>query len=70
MKKYNQKLSERRAIQVRDVMINRFGAPSHRILALGFGEDRPAEGNTSRDGRAKNRRVVMVGLKTKISVGF
>ena len=70
MKKYNQKLSERRAIQVRDVMINRFGAPSDRILALGFGEDRPAEGNTSRDGRAKNRRVVMVGLKTKMSVGF
>jgi OOP family OmpA-OmpF porin len=70
MKKYNQKLSEKRAIQVRNVMINRFGASPDRILALGFGEDRPTEENTSRDGRARNRRVVIVGLKTKISVGF
>jgi flagellar motor protein MotB len=51
-------------------MINRFGASPDRILALGFGEDRPTEENTSRDGRARNRRVVIVGLKTKISVGF
>jgi outer membrane protein OmpA-like peptidoglycan-associated protein len=69
-KEYNQRLSEKRAIQVRNVMITRLGAPPDRILTAGFGEGYPVEENTSGHGRSKNRRDVTVGFETKEAVGF
>jgi OOP family OmpA-OmpF porin len=69
-KDYNQRLSEKRAIQVRSVMISGFGAPPDRIFTEGFGEGYPGEENTSGHGRSKNRRVVTVGFETKEAVGF
>ena len=69
-KDYNQRLSEKRAIQVRNAMISQFGAPSDRILTAGFGEGLPVEDNTSGHGRAKNRRVVTVGFEAMRTAGF
>jgi outer membrane protein OmpA-like peptidoglycan-associated protein len=53
---YNQELSERRAMAVSSVMING-GVMGQRIIATGFGEQRPVASNESEDGRRRNRRV-------------
>ncbi|MFT7491571.1 MAG: OOP family OmpA-OmpF porin [Pseudohongiellaceae bacterium] len=53
---YNQKLSERRAQSVADYMISQ-GVVASAITISGRGETSPAASNTSREGRAKNRRV-------------
>ncbi len=54
---YNQKLSERRANAVRDVLVNQYGVGADRVNAVGYGETRPVADNTTADGRAVNRRV-------------
>ena len=54
---YNQKLSERRAGAVRDVLVNQFGVEADRINAVGYGEARPVADNATSEGRAVNRRV-------------
>ncbi len=54
---YNQKLSERRANAVRDVLVNQYGVGADRVNAVGYGEARPVADNTTADGRAVNRRV-------------
>lgn len=61
---YNQGLSERRANAVRDVMINRFNVRASRITARGFGESQPVTSNSTSEGRAQNRRVITVIIKT------
>jgi OOP family OmpA-OmpF porin len=52
----NRDLSQRRAIAVREVLIQ-MGVPSTHITAVGFGEDQPIADNATAEGRAKNRRV-------------
>lgn len=54
---YNQKLSERRAAAVRDVLVNQYGVEVERVNAVGYGEERPVADNATREGRAINRRV-------------
>ncbi len=54
---YNQRLSERRANAVRDVLVNQHGLDSRRIEAVGYGESRPVADNATEEGRAINRRV-------------
>ena len=54
---YNQKLSERRAGAVRDVLVNQYGVEADRVNAVGYGKDRPAADNATSEGRAINRRV-------------
>jgi len=54
---YNQKLSERRASAVREVLVSEYGVEGGRIDAVGYGETRPIADNGSADGRAINRRV-------------
>ena len=54
---YNQKLSERRAGAVRDVLVNQYGVDANRVNAVGYGEAHPVADNATRDGRAVNRRV-------------
>ncbi|MCG8413974.1 MAG: OmpA family protein [Pseudomonadales bacterium] len=61
---YNQGLSERRAAAVRQVMIDRFGISAGRITARGFGESQPVASNDTDTGRARNRRVITVIIKT------
>lgn len=54
---YNQRLSERRAQAVRDVLVNRYGVEGNRLEAIGYGESRPVADNSTDLGRAINRRV-------------
>ncbi len=61
---YNQDLSERRANAVRQVMIDRFSVSPGRITARGFGEGQPIASNATDAGRAQNRRVITVIIKT------
>ena len=55
---YNQDLSERRAKTVRDYLVNKGVAPT-RLTAEGLGELQPIADNTTAEGRAQNRRVVL-----------
>jgi OmpA-OmpF porin, OOP family len=57
---YNQKLSERRAISVREYLIKNFGIKESRIKAVGYGEEKPIADNKTEAGKQKNRRVVAV----------
>ena len=54
---YNQKLSERRAGAVREVLVNQYGVSAERVGSVGYGESRPVADNATEAGRAVNRRV-------------
>jgi OOP family OmpA-OmpF porin len=54
---YNQKLSERRANAVRDVLVNQYGVEGGRVNSVGYGESKPVADNATDAGRAVNRRV-------------
>lgn len=54
---YNQRLSERRADSVRDVMVQQYGIDGNRIRTVGYGESRPIADNSTDAGRQLNRRV-------------
>lgn len=53
---YNLSLSEKRANSVRDYLIAQ-GVAANRMEVKGYGETQPIADNSTRDGRAKNRRV-------------
>ena len=53
---YNQQLSERRAVAVRDQLVT-LGVPTSRLRAFGRGELEPRANNGSEAGRQLNRRV-------------
>jgi len=55
---YNQGLSERRAKTVADYLEAK-GVASHRLAVKGMGESNPIADNSTEEGRAKNRRVVL-----------
>jgi len=54
--KYNLKLSQDRANSVRDFLISK-GVPRDRLEAKGYGLTRPLDTNSTKEGRARNRRV-------------
>ncbi|MBD8473496.1 OmpA family protein [Pseudomonas sp. CFBP 8770] len=54
---YNQKLSERRAAAVKQVLTGQYGVESNRVQSVGYGETRPVADNATDAGRAVNRRV-------------
>ena len=54
---YNQKLSEKRASAVREVLVNQYGVEGGRVNAAGYGESQPVADNATESGRAINRRV-------------
>jgi OOP family OmpA-OmpF porin len=56
---YNQSLSERRARAVRDYLV-RGGVSGGRLTIQGFGASQPLADNSTRDGRAQNRRVELI----------
>ena len=58
-KKMNQKLSEQRAEWVADHLAS-LGVSSSRLVADGYGEERPLFANTSRRNKSRNRRVELV----------
>ncbi len=58
-REHNQRLSERRAMSVRDFLAQQ-GIAAQRAVAVGYGFDRPVADNSTREGRARNRRVDIV----------
>ncbi len=58
----NRRLGQARAEAVRD-FLHTAGIPLHRMSVISYGDSRPLADNRSREGRAKNRRVVLVVLK-------
>ena len=54
---YNQRLSERRAEAVRNVLVNEYGVQGNRVNSVGYGESRPVADNSTEEGRQINRRV-------------
>jgi outer membrane protein OmpA-like peptidoglycan-associated protein len=58
----NMRLSKQRADAVKLYLINR-GIDAARIRTSGFGPDKPIAPNTSREGRAQNRRIEFYRIK-------
>jgi outer membrane protein OmpA-like peptidoglycan-associated protein len=54
---HNLKLSQKRAEAVRDYLVNTHGIDGARLVARGYGQDKPVADNTTREGREENRRV-------------
>jgi outer membrane protein OmpA-like peptidoglycan-associated protein len=54
---YNQDLSDRRARNVRKHLVEKYFVLPERVVAQGFGEDRPIADNGNYQGRKQNRRV-------------
>lgn len=52
----NLALSRERADAVKDYLVER-GLSADRLVAVGFGSDRPVASNSTENGRAKNRRI-------------
>lgn len=64
--RYNQRLSEARAVAVKSMLTNEFGVAPNRLSTVGYGYDRPIAPNDTEEGRAMNRRVyaIITGDKT------
>ncbi|MDG2523066.1 OmpA family protein [Caulobacter segnis] len=58
---YNEKLGEARAEAVRK-FLNKSGVPLNRMASISYGSEAPVAPNDNREGRAQNRRVVVVVL--------
>jgi len=58
---YNLKLGEARAEAVRRYL-NKQGVALNRMSTISYGKSEPVESNKTKDGRAKNRRVVVIVL--------
>ncbi len=62
---YNLRLSERRALAVKDYLVKR-GVTARRLGIKAYGESRPIADNSTLAGRIQNRRVIAV-ITTKVS---
>jgi outer membrane protein OmpA-like peptidoglycan-associated protein len=58
-KEFNAKLGMERAEAVKRYLYEEHQIPLHKMNVISYGEDKPMEPNNTRDGRAKNRRVVV-----------
>jgi len=56
----NKHLSKQRADAVREYLINAQTLPADKIIALGFGPERPLASNETEAGRAQNRRIDLI----------
>ena len=56
---YNQQLGLERAETVKRYLYAQHQVPLHKINVISYGEDKPVAPNTTRTGRAQNRRVVV-----------
>ncbi len=59
---YNQKLGDQRAKSVKEYLAKQ-GIPLFRMEPISYGETAPVADNQTREGRAANRRVVLVVLQ-------
>ncbi|MEE4357711.1 MAG: OmpA family protein [Desulfococcaceae bacterium] len=60
--RYNQKLSEKRAVSVKQYLTEHFGIAPERFILYGMGESQPAASNRTKEGRAQNRRAITVTI--------
>ncbi|MCK9275925.1 MAG: OmpA family protein [Syntrophales bacterium] len=60
---YNDALSLRRAEAVQFYLSEKSGISPDRIIVKAYGESKPVASNKSKEGRAKNRRVELIGLQ-------
>ena len=58
-KELNEKLGAERAEAVKRYLYEQHQIPLHKINVISYGEDKPVAPNTTKDGRAQNRRVVI-----------
>lgn len=63
----NWDLSTARATEVLNLLITRFGIAPQRLSAAGYAKYHPVASNATAQGRARNRRVDIVILRTDIS---
>jgi outer membrane protein OmpA-like peptidoglycan-associated protein len=56
---FNEQLGLERAESVKRYLYEAHQIPLHKMNAISYGEDKPAAPNTSKKGRAQNRRVVI-----------
>jgi outer membrane protein OmpA-like peptidoglycan-associated protein len=54
---YNYKLSQKRADAVVNYLATKYNIPPHKFYLIGIGKENPVADNSSRAGRAQNRRV-------------
>jgi outer membrane protein OmpA-like peptidoglycan-associated protein len=54
---YNYALSQRRADAVVQYLASKYSIPAHRFYLIGIGKDKEVADNSTKEGRAKNRRV-------------
>jgi outer membrane protein OmpA-like peptidoglycan-associated protein len=59
----NMELGHRRAMAVRNYLNEKGGIPLHAMNTISYGESRPEADNSTREGRAQNRRVVIKVLE-------
>jgi len=62
-KKYNHKLSMNRARAIESYLEVKHGIQPDRVILKAFGENGPIATNETEEGRAKNRRVELLGMK-------
>ena len=55
----NERIGMERAEAVKRYLYEQHQIPLHKINVISYGEEKPVAPNTTRDGRAQNRRVVM-----------
>jgi len=55
----NERLGMERAEQVKRYLYEQHQIPLHKINVISYGKEKPVAPNTTRDGRAQNRRVVI-----------
>ena len=60
---HNEELGLERAESVRNYLSRAHKIPLHRMAVISYGENEPLGDNKTRDGRAQNRRVVLVVLR-------
>ena len=60
---YNLSLGYKRAEKVMKYLSSEKGFPLHRMNVTSYGEYKPIADNSTREGRAKNRRVALVLMK-------
>lgn len=58
-KDFNQRLGMERAESVRRYLYEKYQIPLHKMNVISYGADDPVAPNKTREGRAKNRRVVI-----------
>jgi len=68
-KSYNVQLGERRIAAVKRALAVEMGVPVYKINEVSFGADKPLTENKTREGREKNRAVVLTILVPKGSAG-